>query len=155
MKGKREALWAVVVSATLITAGLILGCGDDAPTCQDACKKLVEECNITAMDGWNTVEECVEACETPNEEWEEAEIRCIVDVSCDDLGQVCIMCGWACEIVINECELTDLPGGVEDLDTCYEDCKKKEEGVIFNQAECIIEGMYEGAGCGDVLACFK
>lgn len=29
MKRERGSVWAVVVSATLITAGLVIGCGED------------------------------------------------------------------------------------------------------------------------------
>ncbi len=154
MKGTKEAIWAVVTAATLITAGLFLNCADEdgvAPSCQNACKKLVNECEVTLDDVWGTVEDCVEDCEGPNEKWEEAEIRCILDVDCIDLGQVCMMCGWACGVV-SECELEGLPGGVEDLNTCYEECKKEDDGIMFDLADCVIESM---VNCGEVSSCFE
>lgn len=155
MKGKRETVWAVIISATLITAGLILSCGDDdvAPTCQNACKKLVEDCEGMFDEWWETVEECAEDCEE-GVEWKEVEIRCLLDVSCDDLGQVCLWCGWACG-VIDECEFeVELPGGVEDLDTCYEECKKEDDGIMFDYyAGCVLDMMF--GDCVDILVCFE
>jgi hypothetical protein len=153
MKGKKETIWAVVITTALITAGLFLSCGDDddaAPTCQNACNKLINDCEGMFTDVWATVEDCVEDCEGPNEKWKEAEIRCILDVSCIDLGQVCMMCGWACG-VISECELEGLPGGVEDLDKCYEECKKKDDGIMFDLADCVLENMLN---CVEVANCF-
>jgi hypothetical protein len=108
MSGRKEALWAVAISAALVTAGLILSCGDDdngAVSCQDVCEKLAE-CEDFFDEGEiaGTVAECVDSCEEElagaGEEFLEA-FRCIPDTDCWEIKGSCF-CPTVCER-LNEC----------------------------------------------------
>ena len=88
MKGKKEAVWAVVISATLITAGLILSCSDGAATCKAACEKSSEYRIFDEFkDGPQNVEECVKMCKeelVDHEEETKRAINCIIDKTSRD-----------------------------------------------------------------------
>ena len=88
MRGRKRAIWAVVISATLITAGLILSCGDGVATCKGACEKSSEYRIFEEFkDGPKSVEECVEKCKEELEKHKEETIRainCIMDNNSHD-----------------------------------------------------------------------
>ncbi len=100
MKGRKRAVWAVIICATLITAGLILSCGDDdddgtSARCQRACE-VFEECGLIPGEEFGaTVADCVDGCvtEVPTdltpEEFEEV-VTCLENTSCDDIEEVCM-----------------------------------------------------------------
>jgi hypothetical protein len=112
MSGRKEALWAVVISATLVTAGLILSCADDngtAVSCQDVCERL-RLCS-GYVDIWVfgvNVADCVEACEEElaeaNEDIVEA-FACIPDTDCQNIYGDCF-CQTYCE-KLDECDLLE------------------------------------------------
>jgi hypothetical protein len=108
MRGRKEALWAVAISAALVTAGLTLSCGDEdnggaAVDCQAACEKLMmcdyEEFFIFGYPA----ADCIEACEQELAE-AKADIReglaevfaCIPDTDCDNIKGDCF-CKPACQ----------------------------------------------------------
>jgi hypothetical protein len=111
MSGRKYALWAVAISAALLTAGLTLSCGDEngenggaAVICQDACEKLnacgvnKEIFGLMLLFGW-TVADCLEACEDElaGGGGSLAEIfACIPDSDCWDIPGTCL-CKPACE----------------------------------------------------------
>jgi hypothetical protein len=112
MSGRKYALWAVAISAVLVTAGLILSCGDDddngaiAVNCKDTCEKL-EECEWIPGYIGEDVEECEEACEAELGGAKEGllkALQCIPDTDdCDDIWANCF-CQAACE-KIKDCHL--------------------------------------------------
>jgi hypothetical protein len=104
MSGRRYALWAVAISAALVTAGSSLSCGDDdngaiAVDCQAACEKLAECGWIPGYIG-ETVEECEGACEAELPGAKEGllkALQCVPDIDdCDELWANCF-CQAACE----------------------------------------------------------
>ncbi|UCD85482.1 MAG: hypothetical protein JSU92_04630 [Deltaproteobacteria bacterium] len=83
MKQRKGTVWALVISATVITAGLILNCSDDAATCKTACEKSSEYRIFDEFkNGPQNVEECVKMCEeelVDHEVETKRAINCIID----------------------------------------------------------------------------
>jgi hypothetical protein len=137
MRGRKEALWTVVISAALLTAGLILSCGDDngngvaEVSCQDVCEKL-DECDLIPGILGETVEECEEACEEElagaNEGLVEA-FSCVPDTDCRDIFGSCF-CKPACE-KLEEC-------GIEMMDSMAECVAECEEEAPMEAMMCIL-----------------
>jgi hypothetical protein len=140
MRGRKEALWAVVISAALLTAGLILSCGDDdngaAVDCQDACAKLAECDDFIPSDYFGyTVRECEVACEDElagagGEDFAEM-FECFTDTGCEDILDDCL-CQAYCE-KLDECDI------LLDWDTveeCVTDCG--EDNIYPGEILCTI-----------------
>ena len=109
MKGRKEVLWTVVISAALVTAGLLLSCGDDdnggaVVDCQAACENL-EECEWVPYSEYfgYSVKECVDVCEEEvagdvGNDFAEM-YECISDnTDCDEIWNDCF-CQIYCEKV--------------------------------------------------------
>jgi hypothetical protein len=129
MRGRKEARWAVVISVTLITAGLILSCGDDedegpAVSCRDACENL-EKCELLPDKYLGvTVADCTGICEGELEgEGEGGDLTelydCITDTDCDYLKADCL-CQAYCE-KLDGCSFLSLLW-YDDVDECVTDC---------------------------------
>lgn len=127
MRGRKEAFWAVVISAALVTSGFILSCGDEdgnggaEVSCQDACEKL-EECEWIPYGEYfgYTVNECVDACEeeTAGGGGDFAEIyECVTDTDCDDLITECF-CKIYCE-KLDDCGINYW----YTMDNCISECE--------------------------------
>ncbi len=95
MKRRKGTVWAVVISATLITAGLILSCGDGAATCKAACEKGSEYRIFEEFKkGPKSVEECVEKCKEGLEKDKEETMRlinCTMDNNSHDEIMDCLL----------------------------------------------------------------
>lgn len=131
MRGRKEVLWAVIVSAALVTAGLILSCGDDngngngdsATDCQEACENLWE-CEWIPYYYYfgYPVRDCVYSCkdELAGDGGGFAELyECISDADCEDIGEDCFF-QPLCEKLIDDCEIWG--GSVSEcVDFCYYD----------------------------------
>ena len=117
MRGKKGAVWAVVILAAFITAGLVLSCGDDDGgngepdvTCEDFCEKFVDECEFFEGD----VDDCVDECDAFYDDFKDIEgvtevFECAVDTRCGYVFHDCFckaFCGryFDCE-EIDEIEL--------------------------------------------------
>jgi hypothetical protein len=130
MRGRKEVLWIVAVSAALITAGLVLNCGDDedsaaAVDCQAACEQYIM-CTGDSYFG-DTVAECIDACEDElagakgdiREGLAEA-FACIPDTVCDDIKGECF-CKLACQ-KFADCDFIDEYDNMADcVETCDDD----------------------------------
>jgi hypothetical protein len=126
MKGRKEVLWIVAISVALVTAGLILSCGDDddgggaAVDCQAACENL-EECDwITYGYFGNTVKDCMDVCEDEvtgggGEDFAEM-FECAIDADCEDIMPDCF-CKIYCE-KLEDCDIFYW----ETVDDCVEEC---------------------------------
>ena len=99
MKERTKAVWVVAIFAVLITAGLILGCGDDdggvsTAACQDACDKL-DNCElwneIPYGEGPQSFEECYAFCDGGNFDAEDKEV-----INCINRYDDCGVIGWEC-----------------------------------------------------------
>jgi hypothetical protein len=141
MSGRKELLWALVVSAALFTAGLILSCGDDdgngeaATDCQGACEKL-KECNWFSgfyYFGY-TVRDCVYICEEElagDAAGNLAELyECIADADCEDLDEDCFF-QPLCEKLVTDCEIWPPP-----VSDCVDYCHEEEPGYCFYLSIC-------------------
>jgi hypothetical protein len=135
MSRKKELFWAMAVTVALVTAGLILSCGDDDGTaviCQEACEKL-KICSGENGDGYledfgGTEAGCLEVCEGllagAKEELIEA-FKCIPDVDhCDAIVEDCF-CLTICD-KLNYC------APYLQISYCIEDCEDEDlEADIF------------------------
>lgn len=133
MRGKKEILWVVVISAAFVTAGLILSCGDDdgggvAVDCQAACENL-KDCEwipdfAILLNGFYfgaTIGECMEACEDElaGGGGDFAEMyECVTDADCNDILDDCL-CQTYCD-KLDECDLLEWLWG--DMDECEYYC---------------------------------
>ncbi len=99
MRGRKKAIWVVAISAALITAGLIISCGDDEDAATRKCKRACEvfnECEwiYPGSDLGESMEDCVEGCKegtadlTPEEL--EALVECIENTDCDFIEVECL-----------------------------------------------------------------
>jgi len=154
MRGRKKAVWAVVICVAFITAGLILSCGDDddavvSPSlCQPICERF-EEYEWIPGDFGNTVADCVDGCEQGEEEPDKEFLECIVDTPCETMMEVCLMemfCQTACE-KFDDCGW--IPDGFGDtVADCVDGCKLDAE----------IEGLmciFDAETCDDIVAdCF-
>jgi hypothetical protein len=146
MRGKKEIMWAVAVSAALVTAGLILSCGDDdggvAVDCQAACENL-KECgfipDFMIKNGFyfgETVGECVEACEDELAGGGgdfAAMYECVTDAGCADILDDCL-CPTYCE-KLDECDLLEMFWGT--MESCLDTCGA--DGFLFQrEIVCVI-----------------
>jgi hypothetical protein len=121
MSGRKYALWAVAVSAALLTAGLSLSCGDDdngaAVDCQAVCEKLDKCDDFIYGELGETVRECVDTCEEElagaGEELIEA-LKCIPDADCREIMGGCL-CPTVCE-KLDECNMME---DMEDWNMAY------------------------------------
>jgi hypothetical protein len=61
MRGRKGAVWVVIVSTTLITAGLILGCGDDSSSHEESCEEIRQmiDDEINSLNGCSDDNECI------------------------------------------------------------------------------------------------
>jgi hypothetical protein len=130
MRGRKEVLWTVVISAALITAGLILSCAEDdtAASCQAACERL-RDCDefedIDFDDFGGTVEYCVETCEAELAEagGDLAEaFECVTDTDCRNIMGDCF-CPAICE------KMEDCTPEYFDYDSyadCVDDCQNEQ-----------------------------
>jgi hypothetical protein len=128
MSGRKEAFWALFISAALITAGLILSCGDDDGTaviCQEACAKL-KLCSGDNGDDYlryfgETEAGCLEVCEEvlagAKGELLEA-FKCIPDVHCEAIVEDCF-CLTICDR-LNYC----VPG--LEIASCIDECENED-----------------------------
>ena len=116
MSGKKVALWAVVISAALVTAGLVLSCGDEdngeaEVNCQSVCEKLdyCKQFPVSLEVGYffeYYPGTCAETCEEMLEDEEDQKVvnqellECIMDTDCVDIKGSCF-CREACENLID------------------------------------------------------
>jgi hypothetical protein len=134
MRGRKYALWLVIISAALVTGGLILSCGDDdgdtAVDCQDVCEKL-DECDYF-IDGelGETLAACVDACEEELAGAGEeliAAFQCITETDCWEIMGSCF-CPTVCE-KLDECDLMQGNNMVECVYYC-------EDGFVLEAILC-------------------
>jgi hypothetical protein len=139
MRGRKYVLWAAVISAAFVTAGLILSCGDDdgngnggaAVSCQDVCEKL-DECFGSPGPFGETVADCVEACEEElaggggmfTEFYE-----CIIDTDCWNILGTCL-CKPACENLF-DCGFYFWETTAQCVYICEEDIEEEEYAFYF------------------------
>lgn len=120
MRGKKEVVWTVVISAALITAGLILSCGDDdggSVNCNEICEKFVDECEFIEGD----VDDCVDECDAFYDDFKDIEgametFECAVDTRCGYILVDCF-CKAICEKYL-DCEYFE----EEELFACMGEC---------------------------------
>lgn len=156
MSGKKVALWAVVISAVLVTAGLILSCGDDdngdaAVSCQDVCEKLdyCKQFPLSSEVGYffeYYPGTCVETCEEMLEDEDDQNVvdqdllECIMDTDCLDIKGSCF-CKEACENLID----CDYYWWFDTLTECVYYCE--DEIPLGYIAWCI---LYFSPDCDDI-----
>jgi hypothetical protein len=142
MSGKKYALWAVAVSAALLTAGLILACGDDdngaAVDCQAVCEKLAECDEFIYGDLGESLAACVDTCEEElagaGEELIEA-LKCIPDTDCREITGSCL-CSSVCE-KLKECNLLYGYNMAQCMDSCNDDFRLEEIMCFYNFSSCL------------------
>lgn len=128
MRERKDVFWVIVISAALLTAGLVLSCGDDdnggaVVDCQDACENLAE-CDWIPFDYsfGETVKDCVDACEEEvagdvGNDFAEM-YECISDnTDCGEIWNDCI-CQIYCEKV-DDCGISYWYTVDDCVDYCY------------------------------------
>jgi hypothetical protein len=141
MSGRKEVFWAVAILAALVTAGLILACGDDdngaAVSCQDVCAKL-DECD-DFIDGelGETLEDCVDTCEAElagaGEDLREA-FQCIPDTDCWEIMGSCL-CPAVCE-KLDECDMMVGYNMAECVEECDDEFYLEDTMCFYTFSSC-------------------
>ena len=141
MSGRKYAHWTVAISAALLTAGLILSCGDDdgdaAVSCQEVCEKLDECDDFIYGELGETLEDCVDTCEAElegaGEDLREA-FRCIQDTDCWDIMGSCL-CLAVCE-KLDECDFMFGYNMAECVEYCDDEWDLEDTMCYFAFSSC-------------------
>jgi hypothetical protein len=147
MRKRKEVLWTVVISAALLTAGLILSCGDDdngaAVSCEAVCEKL-DFCEYFIDDDLgDTVAECMDTCEEvlagAGEELTEA-LKCIPDTDCWEIMGSCL-CPTVCE-KLDECDMMYDYNMAECMEYCTDDYNLEDIMCFYTFSSCLYIDMF-------------